>query len=170
MCLFCEHHFCGICPKSTIYNLNLNMKRCQTNWHLMEIVFKITCLYSSKMSHQKKVKIINNTQKSSNHFSLKVTKDIKTEYSMILECVLNQGKNKYKRYYWDSWCNLNIDYWDNNIVSKFLILIIVLWLHKKMGRGIKKGAKHLQLVTGWKIRIYICIYRHIYIEREKKRV
>ena len=42
------------CPKSTIYNLNLNMKRCQTNWHLMEIVFKITCLYSSKMSHQKK--------------------------------------------------------------------------------------------------------------------
>jgi len=90
---------------------------------------------------------------------------------MILECVLNQIKNKYKRYYWDSWCNLNIEYWNNNIVSvyEFLILIIVLWLHKKMGRGIKKGQNIFNFSLVEKICIYIYVYTHAYIEREKEK-
>ena len=76
-CAFSVHITSVVFLPQIYYNLNLIMKKCQTNWHLIEIVFKITCLHSSKMSHpkKKKIKIISNTQKSSNHFSLKVTKD-----------------------------------------------------------------------------------------------
>ena len=77
MCLFCAHYFCGISapnllqPESNYEEMSNKLTFDRNS--LQNNLFTLFKNVSSKK--KKKIKIISNTQKSSNHFSLKVTKD-----------------------------------------------------------------------------------------------
>ena len=72
MCLFCAHYFCGISAPDLQLESNYEQMSNKLTFDGNSLQNNLSILFKNV---SEKKKIVSNTQKSSNHFSLKVTKD-----------------------------------------------------------------------------------------------